>query len=155
VDRFLLKLRVGYPSRDEEKEILRRSMAGFPTLKPVLTIEHLLHARDVMSAIRFDEKLLDYVLDLVAATRDPGKSGLADLANLIEFGGSPRATMALEKAARAHAFLSGRAYVNSADVKTMAPDVLRHRVVLTYEAEAEEVDADAVIQRILASVPVP
>ena len=107
------------------------------------------------SQIRFDDKLIDYILDLVMATRDPKAAGLPDLAPLIQFGGSPRATIALQKAARAHALLAGRTYVNSSDVKTMAPDVLRHRVVLSYEAEAEEVDADAVIDRLLASVPVP
>mgnify|MGYP002629442317 FL=1 len=155
VDRFMLKLRVGYPSRDEEKEILRRSMAGFPKLQAVITPEHLRYAKDVADQIRFDDKLIDYILDLVMATRDPKAAGLADLAPLIQFGGSPRATIALQKAARAHALLAGRSYVNSGDVKTMAPDVLRHRVVLSYEAEAEEVDADAVIERLLASVPVP
>ncbi len=155
VDRFMLKLRVGYPTREEEKEILKRSMAGFPEIRAVLTPEHLAHARRIAATIRFDEKLYDYVLDLVHATRDPSASGIPDLAQLIGFGASPRATIALQAAARAHACLSGRAYVNSGDIKTMAPDVLRHRVVLSYEAEAEEVDADAVIARILASVPVP
>jgi len=155
IDRFMLKLRVGYPSRDEEKEILRRSMTGFPKPDAVLSPDQLLAARKVAASIRMDEKLLDYILDLVIATRDPASKGLTDLAGLVEFGGSPRATIALEQAARAHAFLAGRPYVNSADIKTMAPDVLRHRLVLSYEAEAEEVDADAVIERILSSVPVP
>jgi len=155
VDRFMLKLRIGYPSRSEEKEILKRSMAGFPKLNAVLSPAQLLAARKVASNIRFDDKLIDYILDLVAATRDPEASGIADLAGLVDFGGSPRATLALEKAARAHAFLAGRPYVNSADIKTMAPDVLRHRLVLSYEAEAEQVDADDVIGRILSSVPVP
>jgi MoxR-like ATPase len=155
VDRFMLKLRIGYPTRDEEKEILRRSIAGFPTLEPVITPDHLRHAKQVAALIRFDDKLVDYVLDLVTATRDPKAAGIRDLEGLVDFGASPRATLALEKAARAHAFLAGRAYVNSADVKTMAPDVLRHRLVLSYEAEAEEVDSDEVIARILASVPVP
>ena len=107
------------------------------------------------AVFRFDDKLIDYILDLVMATRDPAAMGVKDLVGLVEFGGSPRATIALEKAARSHAFLSGRPYVNSADIKTMAPDVLRHRVVLSYEAEAEQVDADDVIARILASIPVP
>ena len=155
VDRFMLKIRVGYPSRDEEREILRRSINGFPTLRPVISPAHLKHAQQVARSIRFDDKLVDYILDLVAATRDPRAAGIKDLDGLVEFGGSPRATINLEKAARAHAFLAGRAYVNSADIKTMAPDVLRHRVSLTYEAEAEELDPDAVVARILASVPVP
>jgi MoxR-like ATPase len=155
VDRFMLKLRIGYPTREEEKEILRRSITGFATLGPVLTPEHIQHARQVAAAIRFDEKLVDYVLDLVTATRDPKSAGIRDLEGLVDFGASPRATIALEQAARAHAFLAGRPYVNSADVKTMAPDVLRHRLVLSYEAEAEEVDSDEVVARILGSVPVP
>jgi MoxR-like ATPase len=155
IDRFMLKIRVHYPTREEEKLILRRSIEGFPELKAVITPEQLLAAREVISRIRFDDKLVDYILDLVAATRDPAAFGLDSLAPLLEFGGSPRATIALQKTARAHAFLAGRAYVNSADIKTMAADVLRHRVVLSYEAEAEEVDADEVIARILATVPVP
>jgi len=155
VDRFMLKLRIGYPTRAEEKEILKRSMEGFPKLNAVLTPQQLLEARGVAEKIRFDDKLIDYILDLVAATRDPAAMGIKDLDGLVEFGGSPRATLALEKAARAHAFLAGRPYVNSADIKTIAPDVLRHRVVLSYEAEAEQVDADAVIDRILSSIPVP
>jgi MoxR-like ATPase len=155
VDRFMLKLRIGYPTRAEEKEILKRSMQGFPKLNAVLTPEQLLEARAVAEKIRFDDKLIDYILDLVAATRDPAAMGIKDLDGLVEFGGSPRATINLEKAARAHAFLAGRPYVNSADIKTIAPDVLRHRVVLSYEAEAEQVDADAVIDRILSSIPVP
>jgi len=155
VDRFMLKIRVDYPSRDEEKEILRRSIDGFPQLQAVLTPEQLREARDVIGRIRFDDKLVDYILDLVGATRDPASAGLDDLARLLEFGGSPRATIALQKTARAHAFLAGRAYVNSADIKTMAPDVLRHRVVLSYEAEAEEVDADEIVARILATIAVP
>jgi len=155
VDRFMLKLRIGYPTRAEEKEILKRSMQGFPKLNAVLTPQQLLEARAVAEKIRFDDKLIDYILDLVAATRDPAAMGIKDLDGLVEFGGSPRATIALEKAARAHAFLAGRPYVNSADIKTIAPDVLRHRVVLSYEAEAEQVDADAVIDRILSSIPVP
>ena len=155
VDRFMLKLEVGYPTRDEEKEILRRSMAGFPELSPVLSPEHLLHARSVAARVRFDDKLVDYVLDLVMATRAPSEHGLSDLAPLIDFGASPRATINLQKAARAHALLAGRSYVSSSDIKAVAPDVLRHRVVLSYEAEAEEIDANRVVDRILATVPVP
>ena len=155
IDRFMLKLRVGYPSRDEEKEILRRSIQGFPELRAVITPEHLNYAKAIAARIRFDDKLIDYILDLVMATRDPTEAGLPDLAPLIQFGGSPRATIALQKAARAHALLGGRMYVSPDDIKTMAPDVLRHRVVLSYEAEAEELDADSVIARLLAHVRVP
>jgi MoxR-like ATPase len=155
IDRFMLKIRVEYPSREEEKLILQRSIDGFPELNAVITPEQLFDAREVISRIRFDDKLVDYILDLVSATRDPAAAGLASLAPLLEFGGSPRATISLQKTARAHAFLAGRAYVNSADIKTMAADVLRHRIVLSYEAEAEEVDSDEIIARILATVPVP
>jgi len=155
IDRFMLKLEIGYPTREEEKEILRRSMTGFPKLNAVITPQHLTYARQVSRRIRFDEKLVDYILDLVMATRDPASAGLKDLVPLIQFGASPRATINLQKAARAHALLAGRSYVTSGDIKTMAADVLRHRVVLSYEAEAEEVDANRVIDRILSSVPVP
>ena len=155
VDRFMLKLEIGYPTRDEEKEILRRSISGFPKLRPIITPDHLTYARSVSSRIRFDEKLIDYILDLVMATRDPASVGLPDLVPLLQFGASPRATINLQKAARAHALLAGRSYVTSGDIKTMAPDVLRHRVVLSYEAEAEEIDANRIIDRILSSVPVP
>ncbi|MCO4768533.1 MAG: MoxR family ATPase [Deltaproteobacteria bacterium] len=155
VDRFMLKLEIGYPTRDEEKEILRRSMAGFPELTSVITPQHLTYAKYVAGRIRFDDKLIDYILDLVMATRDPASVGLADLTPLLQYGASPRATINLQKAARAHALLAGRSYVTSGDIKAIAPDVLRHRVVLSYEAEAEEVDANQIISRILSSVPVP
>ncbi len=155
IDRFMLKIRVGYPTRDEEKEILRRSIAGFPELNAVIKPADLEKAREVARRIRFDDKLVDYILDLVAATRDPLAAGIQDLKDLLDFGGSPRATIALQRAAQAHAFLAGRAYVNSDDIKTMAPDVLRHRLILSYEAEAEQVDSDEVIGRILSTVPVP
>ena len=155
VDRFMLKLEIGYPTRDEEKEILRRSIAGFPELNAVITPKHLTYAKYVAGRIRFDDKLIDYILDLVMATRDPVSVGLGDLAPLLQYGASPRATINLQKAARAHALLAGRSYVTSGDIKTMAADVLRHRVVLSYEAEAEEVDANQIVSRILASVPVP
>ncbi len=155
VDRFMLKLEIGYPTRDEEKEILRRSMSGFPTLNAIITPEHIAYAADVARRIRFDDKLIDYILDLVMATRDPGGASLAQLTPLLQYGASPRATINLQKAARAHALLAGRSYVTSGDIKSVAPDVLRHRIVLSYEAEAEEVDANQIIGRILASVPVP
>jgi len=155
VDRFMLKLEIGYPTRDEEKEILRRSISGFPKLRAVISPEHLTYARAVSKKIRFDEKLIDYILDLVMATRDPASVGLSDLTPLLQFGASPRATINLQKAARAHALIAGRSYVTSGDIKTMAPDILRHRVVLSYEAEAEEIDANRIIERILSSVPVP
>ncbi|HKS07468.1 MAG TPA: MoxR family ATPase [Gemmatimonadaceae bacterium] len=156
VDRFMLKLRVTYPSRDEEKEIVRR-MAGGGTI-PVSAVakpKDILTARAEIAALHVDERVMDYMVDLVLATRDPEKAGLTDLGPLIEYGGSPRATIALAQASRAHAFLRGRAFVTPDDVKAIAPDVLRHRVVLTFEAEAEEVTSDELVRRVLERVPSP
>ncbi len=156
VDRFMLKLRVGYPTRDEEREIMRR-MAGGETI-PVKTVadpEQLLAARKEIAALHLDDRLVDYIVDLVHATRSPAEAGLADLAPLVEYGASPRATIALAQAARAHAYLRGREFVSPDDIKAMAPDVLRHRVLLTFEAEAENVSSDAVIARILERVAAP
>ncbi len=115
----------------------------------------ILSARATIAELYMDEKVVDYIVDLVQATRDPGSVGLLELKPLIEFGGSPRATIALAQAARAHAFLRGRAYVTPDDVKAIAPDVLRHRVVLTFEAEAEDVTTDDVVAKVLGAVRVP
>ncbi len=156
LDRFMLKVRVGYPSRDEEREILLRMAGGVPIpVRKLLDPATILAARAEIAALYADQKVLDYLVDVVRTTREPGAAGLADLKPLIAFGASPRATIALAQAARAHAFLRGRGYVVPEDVRAMAPDVLRHRIVLTFEAEAEDVDADVVIQRVLAAVPVP
>ncbi|MFN8543570.1 MAG: MoxR family ATPase [Candidatus Binatia bacterium] len=156
VDRFMLKLRIGYPSREEERQILdRMAVTNPPTgVRPVVTPAEILQARRLVDQIYVDDKVKDYVVDLVFATREPKTFGL-DLASLIEYGASPRATLALTLAARAHAFLQGRGYVTPQDVKSIAPDVMRHRIAVTYEAEAEEVDADQVVQRVLDGVPVP
>jgi MoxR-like ATPase len=156
VDRFMLKLRVGYPSRDEEKEIMRR-MAGGESIpvKAVATPAQIMAARGHVAALFLDDRIVDYIVDLVHATRAPADFHLADLVPLIEFGASPRATISLAQASRAHAFLRGRTFVTPDDVKAMAPDVLRHRVLLTYEAEAENVSSDDVIRRILDVVPSP
>ncbi len=156
VDRFMLKLRVGYPTRDEEREIMRR-MAGGDAIpvKAVADPKHLLALRQTIAALFLDDRLVEYIVDLVHATRSPKEAGLAELAPLVEYGASPRATIALAQAARAHAFLRGRDFVSPDDVKAMAPDVLRHRVLLTYEAEAENVTSDEVIARVLAVVPAP
>ncbi|MDF1555853.1 MAG: MoxR family ATPase [Deferrisomatales bacterium] len=155
VDRFMLKVLVGYPDKAEEKEIVRReSLGAAVTVSPVLGVTEL---RDIQALIRqvfVDEKLLDYVVDLVAATRDPAAFGIP-VAGYIQYGASPRASIFLTTAAQAYAFLQGRGYVTPQDVKSIAPDVLRHRVLLTYEAEAEDVTPDAVIQRIFDGVPVP
>ena len=156
VDRFMLKLRVGYPTRDEEREIMKR-MAGGEAIpvKEVASPEQLMAARRSIAALFLDERLVDYIVDLVHATRSPKEAGLPDLVPLVEYGASPRATIALAQAARAHAYLRGRDYVSPDDVKAMATDVLRHRVLLTYEAEAENVSSDEVIARVLGAVPAP
>ena len=156
VDRFMLKLRVGYPTREEEKEVMRRMASGVPIpVNAVATPEQILDARRRIADLYMDERIVDYVVDIVHATRRPKDAGLADLVPLIEFGASPRATIALAQASRAHAFLRGRTYVTPDDVKSIAPDVLRHRVLTTYEAEAEMVTSDDVVQRILGAIESP
>ena len=156
VDRFMLKLRVGYPSRDEEKEIMRRMASGAPiAIEHVASPEAILDARHRISELYMDERIVDYIVDIVHATRRPAEAGLKDLVALVEFGASPRATIALAQASRAHAFLRGRTYVTPDDVKAIAPDVLRHRVLTTYEAEAENCTSDDIVTRILAAVETP
>jgi MoxR-like ATPase len=156
LDRFMLKIQVGYPSRDEEKEIVWRMSGGRPIpLQPVAEPSEIKALRQTIAELYMDQKLVDYVVDIVRATRDPQSVGLHDIRPLIAYGASPRATIYLAQAARAHAFIRGRAYVVPEDVKAMAPDVLRHRVLLTFEAEAEDVDSDDVIRQILEAVEVP
>jgi MoxR-like ATPase len=156
VDRFMLKLHVGYPTRDEEKEILRRMAGGHAiAVRHVASPATIMAARDKIADLYMDERIVDYIVSIVHATRFPAEAGLQDLAPLIEFGASPRATLSLAQASRAHAFLRERAFVTPDDVKAIAPDVLRHRVLTTYEAEAEEVTSDAIVSRILAAVPAP
>ncbi len=156
VDRFMLKLRVGYPDREEEKEIMRRMAGGAAIpVAPVATPQDILATRAQIAGLFLDERIVNYIVDLVHATRAPADVGLPDLVPLVEFGASPRATIALAQASRAHAFLRGRTFVSPEDVRAMAPDVLRHRVLLTYEAEAENVTSDEVIGRVLATVPSP
>jgi MoxR-like ATPase len=156
LDRFMLKVRVGYPSRDEEKEVLLRMSGGQEIpIERLLEPATILSARSAIAGLYMDQKVVDYIVDLVRATRDPGLVGLTDLKPLIAFGGSPRASIALAQAARAHAFLRDRAYVTPEDVRALAPDVLRHRIVLTFEAEAEDVTTDDVVTRILGAVRVP
>jgi MoxR-like ATPase len=156
VDRFMLKVVVDYPTRAEERLIMDR-MTGvrLPEVKPVTQPADLLHAREVVRQIYVDEKIKEYVLDLVFATRQPSQNGLTGLQTLIAFGASPRATIYLIMAARAHAFLKGRGFVTPEDVKQIAPDVLRHRVVISYEAEAEEISSAQIVQRILDQIEVP
>jgi MoxR-like ATPase len=156
VDRFMLKLRVGYPSRDEEKEIMRRMASGDPiSVDKVASPKAILDARHRITELYMDDRIVDYIVDIVHATRKPKDFGLEDLVPLVEFGASPRATIALAQAGRAHAFLRGRSFVTPDDIKAIGPDVLRHRVLTTYEAEAEEVTSDAIVARILAHIESP
>ncbi len=156
VDRFMLKVRVGYPTRDEEKEILRRMSGGEPiAVRPVVGAEEILAARRSIAGLYLDDTVGDYILDVVSATREPRRFGLGELEPLIEFGASPRATIALATCSRAHAFLRGRSYVTPDDVKAIGADVLRHRVITTYEAEAEEVTPDEIVRRVFEAVRVP
>ena len=156
LDRFMLKVRVGYPTRDQEKEVLlRRSGLAEAPVRQMLDPATILALRETIAATYLDQKVVDYIVDLVRATRDPSVVGLQNLKPLVAFGASPRASIALAQAAKAHAYLRGRGYVIPEDVRSMALDVLRHRVLLTFEAEAEEIDADQVVTRILDAVPVP
>jgi MoxR-like ATPase len=156
VDRFMLKVIVDYPSRPEERLIIDR-MTGLalPEVRPVITPTDLIHARQVVRQIYVDDKIKDYVLDLVFATRQPSENGLTGLDPLIALGASPRASIYLVMAARAHAFLKGRGFVTPEDIKQIAPDILRHRLVISYEAEAEEVTSADIVQRILDQIEVP
>jgi MoxR-like ATPase len=156
VDRFMLKLAVEYPTGDEELQIMRRMAAGpVPEVSPVVTPDEIVRARSAAEMIYMDQQVERYIVDLVLATRDPAAYGLNDLTGLIAFGASPRATICLAKTARAHAFLRHRGFVTPDDVRAMGMDVLRHRVLVTYEAEAEEVAPEDVVRRILDSVEVP
>ncbi|HEX6088590.1 MAG TPA: MoxR family ATPase [Gemmatimonadales bacterium] len=156
LDRFMLKVRVGYPTRDEEREVLQRLGGGQEIdVERLLEPGAILEARATIAGLYMDPKVLDYVVDLVRATRDPAAVGVSDLKPLIAFGASPRASLALASAARAHAFIRGRNYVVPEDVRSLAPDVLRHRVVLTFEAEAENVTSDDVVSRLLEAVKAP
>jgi MoxR-like ATPase len=156
VDRFMLMCKVGYPSREEERKIMDRMTGVIPArAEHVVTPTELLEARKIIGQIYVADKIKDYIVDVVFATREPQKHGLKDLAPLIEYGASPRASIALNLAARAHAFLRHRGYVTPEDVKAIGPDVLRHRIVLTYEADAEEVTSEQVVRRVFEVVEVP
>jgi MoxR-like ATPase len=156
VDRFMMKLRVGYPSREEERRILDRMGFTKPDTKiePVLNPADILSARELVDEIYMDDKIKDYIVDIVMATRDPASYNMP-IADWVQYGASPRATLALTVGARASAFLAGRGYVTPQDVKTVAPDVLRHRVIITYEAEAEEKTSEDVVKAVLDHVAVP
>jgi MoxR-like ATPase len=156
-DRFLLKVKVGYPTRQEELQIVRENLAGMENiaLQPVAGAAEILQARSLARQVYMDEKLEHYLLDLVLATRQPETAGLASLKPLISYGASPRASISLAQASRALAIINKRAYVTPDDIKQIAPDVLRHRIGLTYEAEAEEITVDEVIAQISGKVKVP
>jgi MoxR-like ATPase len=156
VDRFMLKLKITYPSRQEELQILERMAhtQSLTEIKSVVTTAEILEARQVVDAIYLDDKVKQYIVDLVFATREPQTYKL-DISDYIEYGASPRATIYLALAAKAYAFLRGRSYVTPQDVKSIGMDVLRHRVLVTYEAEAEEITAEDLIQRIFDHLPVP
>ena len=156
VDRFMLKVKVTYPTRDEERVILDR-MGGTepPKSQPVISLEQIASARQVVSDIYMDEKVKDYILNIVFATREPAKFGLKELTDFIEYGASPRATLSLSQAAKAHAFLRRRGFVTPEDVKAIGFDVLRHRVALTYEAEAEDLTSEQIIQKVFDRIEVP
>jgi MoxR-like ATPase len=156
IDRFMLMVKVGYPSKSEERQIMDR-MTGSMSVKaePVVTPQELVAARKVVRDVYLDDRVKDYIVEVVFASREPERRGMKELASLIEYGASPRASIALALAARAHAFLRHRGYVTPEDVKAVGPDVLRHRLVLSYEAEAEEVTAEQIVKRIFEVVEVP
>src|SRR5690554_4498378 len=157
VDRFMLKLKIGYPTEAEELEIMRRMArtGPKPTLNTVVSVEKIMEARSIINEIYMDEKVEKYIVDLVFATRKPANYGLKDLEDLISFGASPRATINLNLAARAQAFMEHRAYVTPEDVRTIAMDVLRHRIIPTFEAEAEDITIEDIVEKIMGSVQVP
>ena len=156
VDRFMLKVKIGYPSREEELKIMRQNVLGADTkVKHVVSSKEILSARDVVKQVYMDEKIERYILDIVFATRDPKSFKLDKLAPLISYGASPRASIALALASRAHAFIKRRGYVIPEDVRAICPDVLRHRVAVTYEAEAEEITSETIVTEILNQVEVP
>ncbi|HAM38942.1 MAG: ATPase [Elusimicrobia bacterium RIFOXYC2_FULL_34_12] len=156
VDRFMLKLKINYPEKEEEREILERMTTG-QELKAnkIISPAAILHARSVVNEIYVDEKIKNYILDIIFATRNPEKYKLEDLKNLIAYGASPRATIYLTVAAKAYAFLNGRGYVTPEDIKSIGMDVLRHRVIVTYEAEAEETTSEDIIKNIFDAIEVP
>ncbi len=156
VDRFMFKVTITYPTKAEELQIMER-MAGTAPIKvnPVLSPEDILRARKVVREIYMDNKIKDYIVNIVHATREPGEYKLADLKKLIMYGGSPRATIFLNLASKAHAFLKGRGFVIPEDVKAVGADILRHRVIVSYEAEAEEMTSEDIIKKVFDQIPVP
>jgi len=156
IDRFMLKLSIGYPNKEEELEIMRRmTRKEVPEANAVVKPEEIIRARNVVNEIYMDEKIEQYIIDIVFATRNPKDYGLDELSDLIQYGASPRASIYLSMAARAHAFLRHRGYVTPEDVRSIGMDVLRHRLIITYEAEAEEVTAEDIVRKILNRIEVP
>ena len=155
-DRFMLKCKIDYPDFEDERKVMRMVSTGdIPEIKPVISLNHILEAKKIINKIYLDEKIEKYILDMVFATRYPEKYGLSEIKNYISFGASPRASINLAIAARAFAFIKGRAFVIPEDVKAIAKDVLRHRVGLSFEAEAEDITADELVERILGKVQAP
>ena len=157
VDRFMLKLKVDYPNKDDERSIIRKEAKTgiIRPLKSIITKQKIFSAQKTINEIYVDEKVEEYILNLVFATRDPKKYGLDDLANLIEYGASPRASINLVLASKARAFLEHRGYITPEDVRYIGADILRHRIILTYEAEAEEITSDDIVQRLFDTIEVP
>ncbi|TCJ14285.1 MoxR family ATPase [Flaviaesturariibacter flavus] len=157
VDRFIMKVIVGYPTREEEQLIIRQQVTGSrpPEVQPVVAMQEVIEARKLVRQIYLDEKVEQYILDIVFATRDPKAVGIQSLDGLISYGSSPRGSINLAIAAKAQAFLNGRGYVVPEDVRSICPDVLRHRIGITYEAEAENITSEMVIEQILKTVPLP
>ncbi|MEA2031853.1 MAG: MoxR family ATPase [candidate division Zixibacteria bacterium] len=156
IDRFMLMLKISYPSPSEEREIMdRNTSTGLPEVEKVISPNDIVRAREVVRSVYVDEKIKEYIINIIFATREPDKYGLGDLSNLIAFGASPRATIYLNLASKAHAFLKGRGYVTPEDIKTIGRDVLRHRILVTYEAEAEEIDSDSIVTKVFDTIEVP
>ena len=156
MDRFMFKIMVDYPGKEEELEILNKmSVDDVPSIEPVITKEELIKAKKRVDAIYLDDKIRNYIVEIVMSTRTPGEYGLGHIGNLLSVGGSPRATISLTRASKAHAFIRGRGYVTAEDVKAIAYHVLRHRIILTYEAEAEDVTTEDIVKEILNHIEVP
>ncbi|MDF1696326.1 MAG: MoxR family ATPase [Saprospiraceae bacterium] len=157
VDRFMLKVNIGYPTKEEERHIVRRNLSGetTQTISPVVDPSTIIKARESVKQIYMDEKIENYILDIVFATRDPKLAGINDLEGLVSYGGSPRASINLAKASKAYAFLQRRGYVIPEDVRSVCEDIMRHRIGLTYEAEAENVSQEDIIKRVINAVEVP
>jgi MoxR-like ATPase len=156
VDRFMLKLKIVYPSREEERLILQRMASGqVPEVQKVISVDRILKARSIVGEVFMDPKVEEYIVNIVFASREPASVGLGELKDLIAWGASPRATLFLTQASRAHAFIRGRGYVTPEDVKSVGMDVLRHRIIVTYEAEAENTTPEDIVQKIFDRVEVP